>query len=48
MDEVIKQVCLQKGYNMGNHDFAILCYIRDAVMIAENEDDIQRLMKLSN
>lgn len=44
MDEIIKQVRHLKGYKMGNRNITILCYADDAVLVAENEDDLQRLL----
>lgn len=48
MDEIIKKVRRLKGYKMGNENISILCYADDAVLIAENEDDLQRLLYLFN
>ena len=44
MDEIIKQVRKHKGYKMGDREIKILCYADDAVLIAEDEDDLQRLL----
>ncbi|XP_015187255.1 PREDICTED: uncharacterized protein LOC107072109 [Polistes dominula] len=48
MDEIIKKVREQRGYQMGNREIKISCYADDAVLIAENEDDLQRLLYTFN
>lgn len=48
MDEVIRSVRTLKGYRMGNREIAILCYADDAVLVAESEDDLQRLLHRFN
>ncbi|XP_030766597.1 uncharacterized protein LOC115890494, partial [Sitophilus oryzae] len=48
MDEIIKQVRHLNGYKMGDRNITILCYADDAVLFAENEDDLQRLVYLFN
>lgn len=48
MDEIIGGVRNLNGYKMGNHNITILCYADDAVLIAENEDDLQRLLHKFN
>lgn len=48
MDEIIKQVRRLRGYRMGNRNITILCYADDAVLVAENEDDLQRLLYCFN
>ncbi|XP_015181515.1 PREDICTED: uncharacterized protein LOC107069067 [Polistes dominula] len=44
MDKIIGKVRELRGYKMGNKEVTILCYADDAVLIAENEDDLQRLL----
>lgn len=48
MDEVIKKVKLSRGYRLGDKEVKILCYADDAVLFAENEDDLQRLLHTFN
>lgn len=48
MDEIIRNVRLLKGYSMGDQEITILCYADDAVLVAENEDDLQRLLHRFN
>lgn len=48
MDEIIKQIHKLKGYKMGDRGVKILCYADDAVLIVENEDDLQRLVHRFN
>ncbi|KAK9887098.1 hypothetical protein WA026_020042 [Henosepilachna vigintioctopunctata] len=48
MDEIIKKVRGMRGYKMGDKEISILCYADDAVLIAENEDDLQRLLHQFN
>ena len=43
MDEIIKQVRKLKGYKMGNKEIKILCYVDDAVLVAESKYDLQSL-----
>ena len=43
MDELIIQVRKLKGYKMGDREIKTLCYADDAVLIAESEDELQRL-----
>lgn len=45
MDQIIRGVNeVKAGYKMGNRSLRILCYADDAVLVAENEDDLQRLL----
>ncbi|KAL1492066.1 hypothetical protein ABEB36_012563 [Hypothenemus hampei] len=44
MDEVIKSIRNLKGYGMGSRDVRILSYVDDAVLTAENKDNLQRLL----
>ena len=48
MDEIIGNVRLLKGYSMGDQEITILCYADDAVLVAENENDLQRLLHRFN
>lgn len=48
LDEIIKQTKTKRGYGMGNERIQILCYADDTVLIAENEDDLQRLLHIFN
>lgn len=48
LDEIIKQVKTKRGYRMGNREIQILCYADDTVLIAEDEDDLQRLLHQFN
>ncbi|XP_044749727.1 uncharacterized protein LOC123310328 [Coccinella septempunctata] len=48
MDEIIKRVRRGIGYRMGNREIQILCYEDDAVIMAESEDDLQRLLHVFN
>ena len=44
MDEIIKKVRLNNGYHLGETEIKILCYADDAVIIVEEENDLQRLL----
>lgn len=44
MDEKIKKVRNLNGYKMDNLNIAVMCYVDDIVLIARNEDDLQRLL----
>ena len=44
MNEIIKKVRLSNGYHLGDTEIKILCYADDAVIIAEDENDLQRLL----
>ena len=48
MDEIIKAVRVLRGYKMGDRNVNILCYADDAVLLAESEDDLQRLLHRFN
>lgn len=48
MEEIIKRVNTGKGYEMGQQEIKIVCYADDAVLLANNEDDLQRLLHLFN
>lgn len=48
MDEIIKKVRVGRGYRMGNEEVTIICYADDAMICAENEDDLQRLLNIFN
>lgn len=40
MDEILKKIKSLKGYRLGRSNVNILCYADDAVLVAENEDDL--------
>ncbi|KAI4481006.1 hypothetical protein M0802_014054 [Mischocyttarus mexicanus] len=42
MNEIICETKKQQGYGIGNHKITIICYVDDAILIAENEDNLQR------
>jgi hypothetical protein len=44
MVEIIKKVKMQKGYKMEQKGVKILWYADNAALLAENEDDLQRLL----
>lgn len=45
MNEIIEEVKeLHIGYEMANRSLGILCYADDATLMAESEDDLQRLL----
>lgn len=48
MDEIIKSVKNMCGYKMGKKNFNILYFADDAILIADNEDDLQRLVLRAN
>lgn len=48
MDEIIHEVKKQEGYRMGAHKITIICYADDAILIADNEDDLQRQLQAFN
>ncbi|XP_056635947.1 uncharacterized protein LOC130444692 [Diorhabda sublineata] len=48
MDEIIKAVKRRKVYKMRNRELKILCYADDSILIAECEDDLQRLVHKFN
>ncbi|XP_060516976.1 uncharacterized protein LOC132696257 [Cylas formicarius] len=48
MDEAIKKVRLDRGYRMGNDEVTIICHADDAMICAENEEDLQRLLNIFN
>lgn len=49
MDQVIKPVRDSRaGYTRGNKKINIICYVYDAVLMAENEYDLQRLLQIIN
>jgi hypothetical protein len=41
MDEVIKSMPNNKGFKMGDSEIKIICYADDAVLLSDNEDDLQ-------
>ena len=48
MDKIIDQIPKELGYKIGETSIPILCYADDAVLIAENEDDLQALLDRFN
>jgi hypothetical protein len=44
MNEIIKNIKDKKGYRMSNEEISIICYADDAVLIADREDNLQRLL----
>lgn len=48
MDRIIKDVAPKAGYQMGRHSVNIICYADDVTLIANNEDDLQRLVHQFN
>jgi hypothetical protein len=44
MNEIIKDIKNKKGYRMENKEINIICYADDAVLIADNDDNLQRLL----
>lgn len=47
MDEIIVKVRTGNGYKMGNEEIKIICYA-DAVLLANSEDDLQKLLHMFN
>jgi hypothetical protein len=33
-----------RGFKMGNSEIKIICYADDAVLLSDNEDDLQRIL----
>lgn len=48
MDQIIYEVKKREGYRMGPHKINIVCYADDAVLVASNEDDLQRQLHSFN
>ena len=50
MEEIISEVkTIGKGYRLGDKEIKIICYADDAVLISEDEDNLQRMLfKLEN
>lgn len=48
MDELIKEVKKGKGYKLRDSEITVLCYADDAVLVAEREDELQRLLNIFN
>ena len=44
MNEIIKNLRDLQGYLLGDENVNIICYADDATLIADNEDDLQRLL----
>lgn len=48
MDEIIENLPRTAGYKMGNTFFHAVCYADDAALIADSEDNLQRLLHSFN
>lgn len=48
MDELIKTIRMGKGYKPDDEETSIIGYADDTVLVAESEDDLQRLLFLFN
>lgn len=48
MDELIRRVHTMRSYRMGDKEINIICYADDAALVAESEDDLQRLLHQLN
>lgn len=48
MDQIIENLPKTAGYKMGNTFFHVVCYADDAVLIADTEDNLQRLLHAFN
>jgi hypothetical protein len=44
MDKIIANLLKELGYKMGNDSIHIICYADDAVLIADNEENLQTLL----
>ena len=44
MDEIVKKVKPMRGYRMDGGEVNILCFANDALLIASNNDDLQRMV----
>ena len=44
MNEIIKNVRDLQGYLLGDENVNIICYVDDETLIADNEDNLQRLL----
>jgi hypothetical protein len=44
MNEIIKSIKCMIGYRMGESMINLVVYADDVVLIAENEDDLQRML----
>lgn len=45
LDEIIKKVEKRKSYKKGIKEIKIICYVDTAILIAQNEDVLQKLLK---
>ena len=43
MNEIIKYLKGLQGYPLGDENVNMVCYADDATLVADNEDDLQRL-----
>ena len=44
MDKIVSYVKHLQGYRMGNKGINIVCYADDIALIADTEDDLQKLI----
>lgn len=45
MDEILEKIkTVGRGYKMGTREIKLICYADDVVLIADNEDDLQRML----
>ena len=44
MNEIIKDLKGLQGYSLGDENVNTVCYADDATLVADNEDDLQRLL----
>lgn len=48
MDKLIRAVRPRRGYTLRNRNINIICYADDAVLIADSEDELQRILHTFN
>jgi len=48
MDKIVGDLPKRAGYKTGNTYFNVVCYADDTVLIADSEDDLQRLLHSFN
>lgn len=48
MDKLIRSVRPRRGYMMGNRSVNVICYADDAVLVADSEDELQRILHVFN
>jgi hypothetical protein len=44
MNKIIKDVRYKEGYKIGDKELNVTCYADDAVLIADSENSLQRLL----